>query len=298
MSDDLEAPASASLPRAASPADAGSAAPNDAASAVPLTHRLDGPEGAPVIALLNGGMMSLAAWDAVATPLRTRWRVLACDFRGQLLSPGTPPADLAGHARDVVALLDHLGLAAVHLVGASYGAEVAVELAATHPDRVRSLVVITAMDRETPAFRAGSDTMRGLIAEIRRGGGRDAFYDALVADVYSPAYRAREAATFAARRPQMAFLPLSWFEGVDGLLAGLEGWDLGPRLTQVRSPALAVHAAQDGIMDAARSRALAEGLCAEVVTHPTAGHALVAEDPAWLVEVLGAFLERQEARGA
>jgi hypothetical protein len=42
-----------------------------------------------------------------------------------------------------------------------------------------------------------------------------------------------------------------------------------------------------------RSYALAEAISgAELVEHPTSGHALVAEDPAWLAEVYLSFLRR------
>ena len=46
-------------------------------------------------------------------------------------------------AQDVVALLDHLGLDRAHVLGHSMGAAVALELAVSHPDRVRSVVPIS-----------------------------------------------------------------------------------------------------------------------------------------------------------
>jgi pimeloyl-ACP methyl ester carboxylesterase len=257
-----------------------------------LTHRIAG-EGPPVV-LLNGGMMTASSWEPFASRLRASHRVLGFDFRGQLLSPGPVPADLSGHARDVVALLDAVGWESAHLVGASFGAEVAVELAASAPARVRSLALITAMDRETPEFRRGSDEMRAILAEVRAGGDRGRFYDALIGGVYSQRYLAAEAAAFAARRAQVDQLPAAWFEGVDGLLASLEGFDLGPRLRLVRSPTLVVNAALDQVMAPERSAALAAGLRAETVIHPLAGHALVAEDPDWLGGVVLSFLGRQE----
>ena len=71
-----------------------------------LAHRLEG-EGPPVV-LLNGGMMTFPSWEAIAAPLRARYRLLRFDFRGQLLSPPSAadvlPSDLAGHALAVPAL--------------------------------------------------------------------------------------------------------------------------------------------------------------------------------------------------
>lgn len=258
----------------------------------PLAHAIAG-EGPPLV-LLNGGMMSFAAWEPVAAALRRRHCVLGFDFRGQLLSPGTPPGDLAGHARDVAALLDTVGWDSAHLVGASFGGEVAIEVAATFPARARSLSLITAMDCETSELRRQTEEMRGVLAAVRAGGERTRFYDLLVEGVYAERYLRQEAATFAARRAQLDQLPLAWFAGIDGILAALEGFDLRARLGSVRCPALVVIAGEDRVMALERSRALAAALGAEVAEHPSAGHGLVAEDPTWLAEVLIDFLARRE----
>lgn len=261
-----------------------------------LAHRLEG-AGPPVV-LLNGGMMTFPSWEAIAARLRTRYRVLRFDFRGQLLSPPAAldavPANLAGHAEDLAALLDRVGWESAHLVGASFGAEVALAFAASRPERARSLVAITAMDRETPQFRRGSDEMRALLAHRGANGDATAFYDLLVEGVYSAAYRRAEAATLDARRAQTGLLPDAWFAGVDQLLAALEGFDLTASLARIRCPALALLAADDRIMDGERSRALAAALGAEVAVHSTSGHALVVEDPDWVADACLAFLDRLE----
>src|SRR5664279_5163889 len=109
-----------------------------------LTHRVDG-DGSPLL-LLNGGMMSMSAWEPVARRLAARHRVIRCDFRGQLLSPGEPRASMEEHADDVAALLDTLGEARVDVVAASFGAYVGLLLAARHPERVRAVVAATVTD--------------------------------------------------------------------------------------------------------------------------------------------------------
>ncbi len=260
----------------------------------PLTHQIAG-EGPPVV-LLNGGMMTFASWEPMATRLRERYRVLAFDFRGQLLSPGVPPARLAGHIADLVTLLDAVGWESAHLVGTSFGGEVALELAATHPERVRSLVAVTAMDRATPEFRRDSDEMRERLAEIEHPGARERFWDRMIEGVYSAGYREREAAMLATRRAQLALLPPAWFASVDRLLDALEDFDLTPCLAAIHCPALVVSAADDRIMSAERSHALAEALGADEAVHPTSGHGLIAEDPEWLARTCLAFLDRCAAQ--
>lgn len=261
-----------------------------APAAAPLAHLLEG-AGPPVV-LLNGGMMTFSSWEPVAARLRQRYRLLRFDFRGQLQSPGEAPLTLAGHAADVAALLDAAEWESAHLVGTSFGAEVALEFAAAAPARVRSLTLITAMDRATAEFRRQSDVMRAILAGVAAGGDRTAFYRELIDGVYSDDYQRREADTIAARRAQIDQLPLAWFAGIDRLLVALEEFDLGSRLAAIRSPACVVIAEHDLVMARERALALAAALRAEVAVHPSSGHGLVVEDPEWLAEVCLEFLER------
>lgn len=69
--------------------------------------------------------------------------LIAVDLRGRAGSYDVEgPSSVQQHAEDMVAVLDQLGLASVHVVGMSMGGFVAVELAARFPDRVKSLVLV------------------------------------------------------------------------------------------------------------------------------------------------------------
>jgi pimeloyl-ACP methyl ester carboxylesterase len=254
-----------------------------------LGHRIAG--AGEVVLLLNGGMMTLGAWDEVAASLEARFRVLRCDFRGQLLSPGPVPPTLEGQVDEVVRLLDALGIDRVHALGASFGAEVGLILAALRPDRVASLAAITATERLTPGMREDLRALRALCREAIAGRDRGRVFDAIAPTTFGPAYAAANAGLLAGRRKLFASLPEGWFAGLDALLAALEQLDLQPYLGRIRCRTLVVAAAQDAIFPVEHSRALAgmiPGAALAVVEG--SGHALIVEKPRELATTLARFL--------
>jgi haloacetate dehalogenase len=106
-----------------------------------------GGAGAPVV-LLHGHPRTHTTWYAVAPLLAAHHTVVAPDLRGYGRS--TLPPDEPGHAqsskramaRDVVALMDHLGHDRFAVVGHDRGALAAFRTAMDHPDRVSHLVVM------------------------------------------------------------------------------------------------------------------------------------------------------------
>lgn len=254
-----------------------------------LAHAVGG-EGPPLL-LLNGGMMSYLAWEPLVAPLRERFQIVGCDFRGQLKSPGAAPADLAVHAGDVVRLLDHLELPTVHVVGTSFGGAVGVMLAALFPQRVRSFTAVTIADHATEAMDRETRHMAGIVQAILEGGDRRPFLQRLEERVFSLGYRRRQAEELAARRQALEKMPEAWFRGLVGILSAIEGFDLRPHLPQITCPTRVVLTDADDVMPPEHCHALAAALPqATVTTHPTAGHALVAEEPEWLRGVVQEFL--------
>lgn len=268
-----------------------------------LTHKTEG-DGPPIL-LLNGGMMSLGAWEPIAQRLVAAGnRVVRCDFRGQLLSPGPARTRLEDVADDVAALLDALGLSSVDVVSASYGAFTGLYLAARHPARVASIVCATVMDHAGSGGESLGEPGERLARAVRaaaRGGDRAEVYDAIVHLAYTPEWRATHAAELAERRAMVPLLPDEWFTGLEGLLVALEAADLRPLLPSVRCPALVIAAGRDAAMPLARNRAVADGIeGATFVVVPDSGHALVVEKEDEFVKLALRFLERvrRERRAA
>lgn len=101
-------------------------------------------EGPPV-ALVHGFTSSAESWSEIGVVPRLSggFRTIAVDCRGHGESgkPHDPSMYGMQMVRDVVAVLDFLGVEAAHLVGYSMGAEIALRTTVAYPRRVRSLVI-------------------------------------------------------------------------------------------------------------------------------------------------------------
>lgn len=106
-----------------------------------------GEANAEPVVLLHGFPQTHACWDRVAPTLVEHGLfTIAPDQRGY--SPGARPLGTDAYrvenlVGDIVGILDALGLESAHVVGHDWGAAVAWQLAARHPERVRSLVAVS-----------------------------------------------------------------------------------------------------------------------------------------------------------
>ena len=97
---------------------------------------------APAVLLLHQSPRSYAEYRTVLPLIGAERRAIGMDTAGFGESAaGTEPASIELWARVACELLDHLKLAQADVVGHHTGGVIAVELAATVPERVRSLVL-------------------------------------------------------------------------------------------------------------------------------------------------------------
>jgi 3-oxoadipate enol-lactonase len=95
-------------------------------------------DGFPLL-LIPGMGFGRWGWFKQVPALSRRFRVITFDPR----SPRDPEHGVAELARDAAALLDRLGVARAHVLGASLGGFVAQELALARPDLVERLVLVS-----------------------------------------------------------------------------------------------------------------------------------------------------------
>jgi pimeloyl-ACP methyl ester carboxylesterase len=254
-----------------------------------LTHRVTG-DGPPIL-LLNGGMMSIAAWQPIAEKLEPSFQVVRCDFRGQSLTPGAEPS-LEAHVRDVIDLLDALKIDRLHVAGTSFGGIVGLLLAARHPERVASLAAITTTDRITDAMWQGTLRLRKAALDGASGGDGGLVLDLLLPGTYTTEYLENQKAALAFHRRFVAALPATWFEGVAALLSALEGLDLAPELPRIACPTLVLAGENDVTFPLEHSRALAAQIPgARLVIVPGGAHGLVIEQAGRTADLLLEFLQ-------
>jgi pimeloyl-ACP methyl ester carboxylesterase len=122
-----------------------------------IAYDLSGPPGRLPVVLIHAGIADRHMWDPqweALTALRSAVRLDLGGFGESTRKPAGP----LDHVADVIGTLDHLGVDRCHLVGASFGAGVATEVALTRPGLARSLLLCppggSLLATLTPALRS------------------------------------------------------------------------------------------------------------------------------------------------
>ena len=253
---------------------------------VPIACEITG-SGDRTIAFLNGIAMSINHWRPVADPLSAGFRCLLHDFRGQLLS-GKPagPYSLEQHADDVAALFRSLKVSSAHVVGTSYGAEIAMVLAYRHPKLVTSLVLIDGVSETSPVLCAAVNAWKSAALADPV-----VFYRTMIPWNYSTGYLRRHGEELRDRESVIAGLPQEYFTAFAELCDAFLRIDITPHLPEISCPTLVVVGEQDILKPRRFSELIAgrvEKARLEVVSG--AGHAVVIEQPRRIAELVRTFV--------
>jgi pimeloyl-ACP methyl ester carboxylesterase len=236
-----------------------------------------GGTGRPLVAL-HGHLSEGATFTHLAQALSPEWRLIAPDQRGQGESGRAADYSREGYLADLQALLDHLELDSVVLLGHSLGAINAYQFAARHPERVGALV-----NAEGPAALGldGSNPFGFLLNLPYEAPTRDTLVAGLgpAAPYFSD--RLRENADGTWRLP---FHPQEMYESEEHVHG--DHWD---DWTATACPALLVHATK-GVIPPEQVRAMVKRRPGTASAELDADHLVYATAPDAFAAAVLAFL--------
>jgi pimeloyl-ACP methyl ester carboxylesterase len=134
------------------------------ANGVDIYWESRGSGGTPLV-LLHGGFGLASMFDEVAWQLAADRQVITLELQGHGHTADIArPFSWDDFGDDVAAVIAHLGLGPVDLLGGSLGGIAGLRCAIRHPEAVRKLIVVSAPCRRSawfPEVRAGFDQMTG-----------------------------------------------------------------------------------------------------------------------------------------
>lgn len=276
--------------------------PEDAAEGAPLEPAGEPlPAGRELVLCVHGMAGSATNWTDFMAELAGEYDCAAVDLPGAGWSP--PPASRAGYqvssqAQVVTEVIERLGRGPVHLVGNSMGGLIAVKAAASRPDLVRTLALVSPalpdplirpalarfpliglpwlgqwLMRRADAFPAEART-RAVMATIFRDPG----------SVHPQ--RFRQAVAELERRDRLSHASESLIGAARAITreylrpgrSASNGWQAAAR---VRCPVLAIYGTHDQLVNPKRAARAARAFRdSRVIVLPDTGHVAQMEDPA------------------
>ena len=240
---------------------------------------------APVVVFGHGLLFSGWMFSHQVEALKDQYRCVAIDWRSQ----GHSPAARDGHDMDtllldLVALLDELGLDAVHYVGLSMGGYVGMRFAARHPDRLHSLVLLdTDAGPEDPEVRS----KYRLLANIYRLVGPGPLRQQIEPIMFGPTMR-DDPAGHAVIDEWVTMLKKNKKAGMRRAVLGVtERLPVTDEIGDIRARTLVAVGADDVATVPAKSEAIAaaiDGAKLEII--PDAGHSSTIEQPEVLTRLI------------
>lgn len=113
------------------------------------------------IVMTHGSWTDGSGWQQAVAELKDRYRVVVWDRRGHSRShAGDGPGSRAEDAADLAALIEHVSAEPVHVVGNSYGGNVALTLLTARPE-----LVVTAAVHEPPVWGVLESTLDSAVLE-------------------------------------------------------------------------------------------------------------------------------------
>ena len=247
-------------------------------------HYEDYGHGAPLL-LVHGLGSSTRDWEYQIPVLSQHYRVLALDVRGHGRSD--KPREtyrIADFADDVAALIEHLQLPPVHLVGISMGGMIGFQLGVDRPELLRSLTIVNS----GPEVKAKSprDWLEiGKRWTLSRLLSLETIAKALGKLLFPRPEQAELRRKIEERWPQND--KRAYLASLDAII----GWGVRERLSRITCPTLVISADRDYTPVERKREYVAEMPDARLLVIENSRHATPLDQPERFNSALLAFLE-------
>ncbi len=253
------------------------------ADGCPLHVEIEGSERAPALMLSNSLGTDLHMWDAQAKTLAEHYRLIRYDRRGHGQS-GVPqgPYSMERLGRDVLAILDGLGVKKVHWCGLSMGGMVGQWLGANAPERVGKLILANTSSYypdKTPWATRMKAVSEGGVASVA---------DTVINAWFTADFRQREPETVARMKAMMVATPVA---GYLGCCAAVRDMDHREILASIKAPTLVIAGRQDPATPVAAGEFIRSRIPGASLTLIDAAHISNVEQPREFLDTVLGFLQ-------
>jgi 3-oxoadipate enol-lactonase len=247
-----------------------------------INVEVQGDERAPALMLSNSLGTNLHMWDDQAVELAKHFRLIRYDRRGHGRSSVPPgPYSMERFGRDVVAILDKLGVERTNWCGLSMGGMVGQWLGANAPRRVNKLIL-----SNTASYYSDKGPWAERIALVREKG-LGALVDANMQRWFTEGFRKSH--------PQVIERMKAAFTGTDpkGYIASCEAirdMDFRDSNARIKAPTMVIVGAHDPATPPAQGEAIAKAIPGAKVATIDAAHIANMEQPQVYTKTVLEFL--------
>jgi 3-oxoadipate enol-lactonase len=217
-----------------------------------LHYEVDGQEGRPWLILSNSLGTHLGMWDPQMAALRGRFRVLRYDTRGHGMSAVPEgPYSVEQLGRDVVALMDELGISRAHFCGLSMGGMTGMWLGVHAAERIDRLVLCN-----TSALIGPAEVWNARIAKVNSEG-MEAIVPAVIDRWFTSGYQQRAPKEVAKVRDMLLQTPA---DGYTANCAAVRDMDQRADVVHIKVPTLVIAGTHDLATPAKDGKAVADSI--------------------------------------
>ena len=248
-----------------------------------IAYRFDGDAQKPVLMLSNSIGTTLHMWDGQIGELSRHFRVLRYDFRGHGGSSAPAGAySLDRLGRDVIELLDALGLGRVHFLGLSLGGFVGQWLGIHAPERIDRLILSNTSSHLSPASYFDE-----RIAVVRQAPDMSETAEVFLANWFPAPMVAANAPVVEEFRTMLLTIDR---HGLAGLFAAVRDADLRRTVALINRPTLVIAGEHDTVTAASHSELIAAAVPGAKLVVLPAVHLSNVEYPAEFTKAVLDFL--------